>query len=284
MSPFWVKVCNRLGLLKHLRTKTTLLVNGTRFTTPLIGMLGINNLNLSEQWMINVLEKLKPLYKGYFTDIGINIGQTLLKAYGVYGTVNYVGFEPNPTCVYYVQELVKLNKIKNCNIIPVGINDRTGVLQLHFYIDNDSDPSASIVENFRPGEVKSHSLFIPVFDHQYLQTFLPQQQNSLLKIDVEGAEPEVLQGLSGWIQSYQPVILVEILPVYESSNVQRLERQQRLEHLMKSLNYRLFRVVKTDTVYLLPLNEIGIHGNLEDCDYILCPEVLCDALQQCFST
>jgi FkbM family methyltransferase len=281
MSPFLIKVCNRLGLLPYLQTRFRKKIIDTEFIIPLFGKLGFNILHLSEPWMTRLLQQLKPLYNGYFTDIGINMGQTLLKAYAVYGDVHYTGFEPNPMCVYYVQQMAEMNNLRNCTIVPVGISNNTEILKLRFYIDDYSDPSASIVQDFRAGEVEKKSISIPVFDSRHLLSFLPTQQNTLVKIDVEGAEAEVLEGLQEWISSSEPIILIEILPVYSEEYADRLERQLKLEKLLKQMNYSIFRISKSVPVHIVPLKEIGIHANPEDCEYILCPGLLSGKLQQC---
>ena len=91
--------------------------------------MGYENLNLSEPWMTNVLLGLRPLFNGHFVDVGVNIGQTLLKAHAVFGEVNYIGFEPNPTCINYVQEMIRQNGFKQTELIPIAGRCKNGSCQ-----------------------------------------------------------------------------------------------------------------------------------------------------------
>ena len=51
-------------------------------------------------------------------DVGANLGQTLLKVKRLDRRARYVGFEPNPWCVVYMEELVRVNRLEHCSIVP----------------------------------------------------------------------------------------------------------------------------------------------------------------------
>jgi FkbM family methyltransferase len=258
-------------------------VNKKRFEIPLLGRQGFENLDLSEPWMTQTLLALRPLFAGNFVDIGVNLGQTLLKAHAVYGELNYVGFEPNPSCINYVQELVRRNELKNTVLFPVAVGAKTEMLKLNFFAADKNDSSATIVENFRPNSRTDHFINVPVFDFHVLLNFLPDKSQSILKIDVEGAEMEVLIGLTEWINVYHPLILLEILPVYSEENRSRLERQQKIENLLRIWNYKKGRISKKEKVGLTVIDEIGIHSKIEDCDYLLYHESMNTEITNCFN-
>jgi len=221
-----------------------------------------------------VLKKLSPLFNGEFVDIGVNLGQTLIKACAIFRQLNYVGFEPNANCVHYVQELIRLNKFPNCHLIPVGIGDSSDILKLNFFYEDESDQSASLLDNFRPDQTIDHFQYVPVFGGAILEKFLPKAVHTLVKIDVEGAELEVLKGLQGWILAFKPIMLMEILPAYTLENKFRVERQLELVSLLQSWDYQMFRIMKGTEISFLPLDDIDIHGNIDDSDYLLCPKGL----------
>jgi len=276
-----IRLFNKLGFLPYINTYFTLKIEDKKVMIPVMGNLRL--LSLSEPWMTNVLYALKHSFGGTFIDIGVNLGQTLVKAYTVFNQINYVGFEPNPGCVYYIKELIKLNQFHNCCILPVGVSNETNIMSLHFFYDDDSDSTASILDKFRPGQPINHSINIPVFNPQYLHKFLPAASNSILKIDVEGAELEVLLGFEDWIVSNQPNIIIEILPVYDADNTYRLKRQQQIEDLLLKWNYGIFRIGKNIPVTVKKIEAIGIHGRIEDCDYILCPLSKIDQITSYFA-
>jgi FkbM family methyltransferase len=224
--------------------------------------------------MIDILRGLRPLFNGHFIDVGVNIGQTLIKVNAVFNDVNYIGFEPNPSCVHYVYELLRINKLVGYQIFPLGIGNKSEVLKLNFFSSDKSDSSASIIQNYRPNHVEDHFIYVPIYDNAAIRRFLPSKETSIVKIDVEGAELEVLLGLVEWIKEFAPIIILEILPVYAPKNTTRLNRQLRIEDLFRSLDYKIARVIKEGSVQLELIDEIGIHSSLENSDYIVFPSRL----------
>ncbi len=268
-----LKIFNKLKLLHLFNLMGRIKLNGLYFNVPVIKKLGLENIYMSEPWMITLLEKLK-LDDGQFIDVGVNIGQTLLKLRSVNNKISYIGFEPNSTCVFYSNELIQANNFTDCVIIPTGIANINGVLKLNFYSESVSDPSASIVKNFRPSQEVKYSQYIPVNTIDNLENSVKIKNVEAIKIDVEGAELEVIESLKKLIAINQPVILIEILPVYTDENKERLIRQQKIEAILEELNYSIYRVqIKTNTFdTLLPIDSIGVHSDLDACEYVFMPK------------
>jgi FkbM family methyltransferase len=282
ISRFLARVLNKLRLISTFNGTTKININKKKLIIPLVGRQGYDNLNLSEPWMTETLFGLRPLFNGYFVDVGVNLGQTLLKAHAVFDEFNYIGFEPNPSCVSYVQEIIRQNRFQKAAVLPIAVGEKTEMLKLVFFVPDKNDSSATIIENFRPYSVTDHYIFVPVFDIRKLTHFLPNKPFSILKIDVEGAEMDVLVGLNEWISSYCPLILIEILPVYTVENQARLDRQNKIEELLKAWNYKIARIKKKDLVSLENIETFGIHSNIEDCDYLLYHASLNEKITTCF--
>ena len=278
----FVRTLRKLKFLPYLNLTSHVKVRDQDFVIPVRGGLGFDNLFLSEPWMTKLLEKLKPFFTGAFIDVGVNVGQTLLKTYAINKDVNYIGFEPNPVCIHYVQQLIRLNGIKNTKLIPVGISDKTGVLKLNFFYSDETDSTASIIHEFRPKESIDHFTYVPVLEYRHLDSLLPEIGHCILKIDVEGAELEVLRTFGDWVVKCQPLILIEILPVYTKDNAFRLKRQQEIEDLLASWNYKISRINKKEEVSLSKVSEIGVHGDLDICDYVLYPADLEPGIRSLF--
>jgi len=135
------------SLKKLLNFIVTRNLNGEKLKIPCIHgiKVGVGN----EKWMSEVLEKLTKITKGnVFWDVGANLGQSLVKLKTVDDPWAYVGFEPNPTCVFYLHDLVNKNLFSDTTILPVGLHIEDTLLQLETYGD-DADPLGSIVCNFR---------------------------------------------------------------------------------------------------------------------------------------
>ncbi len=261
---------SNLKIIKVLLKPEKLILNSKVFQLPNYNLGFYPNKKMSEIWMIDLFENFIPIKTGTFVDVGVNVGQTLLKLRSV-GEINYVGFEPNVNCIFYLDKLIKLNNLKNVKIIPVGISDRNTLGALYSYSD-DLDSSASILKNFRNTEIKK-KWYVPLFDIQTIVKTIQLENISLLKIDVEGTELEVLQSFEKIIRKDLPFILIEVLPVYNEQNKDRLQRQLKLQELINKLGYIICRIIKTKNkvTRLEKLNEIEIHSNLNNCDYLLVP-------------
>lgn len=83
----------------------------------------------------------------FFIDVGVNIGQTLMKVKSIDKDILYVGFEPNPNCVNYVNKFIEVNHIENCTIYPVGLSEKIGFETL--YADNEVASGATMLKDFR---------------------------------------------------------------------------------------------------------------------------------------
>ena len=128
--------------LTKLNYSRTTYINGVRVSIPAIR--GISCF-ASEPWMVELLDCILPEQQGVFLDVGVNVGQTLVKVKAIDANRKYVGFEPNPVCNFYVQELIKKNDFKNCTIFPVGLFTENCVLSLDLFLNDPTDSSASLI-------------------------------------------------------------------------------------------------------------------------------------------
>jgi len=272
-----VKVLDRMNLLKHVNVFCDAVVRGKKMYIPVLSGTGLENLPFTELWMCDLIQYALSVKSGFFMDIGANVGQTLMKLRAVNEERPYVGFEPNPECVHYFNILVSRNKFKNVDLIPAGLFDQNSVLTLKLYSASSTDQGASLIENFRDTEVYQ-KINVPVFEYQHIAYTHDLHEMAMIKVDVEGAELEVLTSLRSAIIQYQPVILVEILPAYIKDLTERVERQNKIGALVKELGYDILRIHKTDdkrrVAKLERLPEFDIHGNMEFTDYALAPSAM----------
>lgn len=228
----------------------------------------------SEPWMIGLLEKILREQPGAFFDVGVNVGQTLVKVKALDPQREYVGFEPNPACFSFSKDLIKINSFTNCMLLPVGLFTKDCLLPLDFPSDDVTDASASLIMNFRPSRRVHSRVFVPVFQFDSLAEILKDSFVGIVKIDVEGAELEVVKTLLGIIKRDKPVILIEILPVYSEQNDFRKKRQEELEEIFLEIDYVIFRVEKSasgDYQGLSEIEKIGVHDDVARCDYVVYP-------------
>ena len=227
-----------------------------------------------EPWMIDLLSQLLPRRPGTFLDIGANLGQTLLAVKGIDPDRHYVGAEPNPFCIAYIERVMDVNRIANAAILPVGVGSEAAILTLFLYGETEASEGATILKDFRPQKVTG-TKFVPILPFAAIDHALDLSRLAWVKIDVEGAEANVLESMRGAITATQPWLMIEILPCHTPENTERVRRQEKVEALLRDLGYALFRVEKSkanEFRSLSRISEIGIHDDLDRCDYLCCPE------------
>lgn len=262
--------------MTYLNLHANLTLNSTTFKLPIIKGLGLSHLDMSERWMVEIIKVLNKVKDGAFIDIGVNIGQSLLKAKSINKDLHYLGFEPNPSCVNYVEELIRSNCFTNTIIIPSGISNTTEILELNFYQKWSADSSASLDRNLRPSKKILYKKAVQVVDFPMIENIIPEEVG-IIKIDVEGYELFVLQGIQKLIMQKRPILLLEILPVSDEKNTVRLERQNLIEEFLKNNNYKITRIKKDSKgslKYLDHIESIGNHPDIADSDYIVVPTEL----------
>jgi FkbM family methyltransferase len=276
MNKFFLRGLNKFNLLSKFNLTGKIILNKTVFRIPILGRTGFLNMWMTEPWMIDVLKIVLPVSQGVFIDVGVNSGQTLLKLKSVSNDIEYVGFEPNPTCIHYVNELIRINEFKNVTLIPAGISTDSQVAKLFFFDNSEMDSSASIIKDFRPDHKVEKIEFIPVFNMTTVKQSVDMGKIGVIKIDVEGGELEVLSSMKNEIVLNRPVILIEILPAYKEDNFVRIQRQNEIQQLFKDWGYSIFRVIKENEQLLQieAIVEIGIHGDMNRCEYVAVPENL----------
>jgi len=277
MKRFILRVLNKLKLLKLLNLTAKIVLNKSEITVPIKSGIGFNNLNISEPWMIDVLKLLDLKKEEVFIDVGVNIGQTLMKFKTVYQSMDYIGFEPNASCVYYVESLIEQNRWDNIHLVPSGISENIGLGILEHYADESTDSSASIVKNYRAGSKVYKRDIVTLLDVSSVKNIWKDKRVSAIKIDVEGAELGVLKSFRNTLKTDRPYLLVEILPVYDTQNKERLDNQIIIEEMLSDLDYMMYRINKDSANNLESIERIesiGIHSNLNECDYIFSPKEL----------
>jgi len=272
-----------VGLLKHIVRRFNFSIpvtrNHTRFRIPLIRQMGTQNIRGTEPWMTELLSTLLPdLRDEIFVDIGANLGQTLLKFKSVSTSVDYYGFEPNPACCYYLEQLIAENHFDKTVVFPVAIAEEIGVASLYIHhTDDTAGSSASLLKDFK-NEVVSFQKMIPVFNLTYFrERYFEDKPVGILKIDVEGAELEALKGSQETIVRDQPIIICELLPpINKIVRSETLEKKRQIQQLLEGLGYHLCKVTKKTTGSIAGIRKLSDLAsetvNSKGWDYLFIPD------------
>lgn len=152
-------------------------------------------------------------------DIGANIGYfslLLSRAVGPEGRV--VAIEALPRLARQIEHHVELNSIRNVTVKPVAASDRRGSVTIHEAGGTNIGMTTIMADRgFAPsGTVDCAPL------HELL-TERERDRLSLIKIDIEGAEPPVIRDFIAHLPRYprRPALVVEISPNKEWASLFR---------------------------------------------------------------
>lgn len=135
------------------------------------------------------LEKISFSKNDIVIDCGANYGDLYIKLSDLIEPENYIALEPNPSDY----EVLKLNVSNNSNIINKGLGNTNEILP--FYVSKIEADSSFIKPNYF-----TEIINVPVIRLDKLIQDLKIDKIKLLKIEAEGYEPEILEGLSDKIK------------------------------------------------------------------------------------
>ena len=142
-----------------------------------------------------------------FYDVGANIGSYTILAAGVCGA-KVCSFEPVPNTFHFLKENVSVNKL-NESVTPYMV--AVGAAKGHIKITDTFDTVNHVVEDNKVGQ--HTSIDVPVIS---LDDVTTNDYPALIKIDVEGYETEVLNGMSALLK--EPTLKAIIIELNGSGN------------------------------------------------------------------
>jgi FkbM family methyltransferase len=232
--------------------------------------------NVDEKWMGQILGVLLKLNNDAFLDVGVNIGQTLCQVKSIDFKREYFGFEPNPACNMFVEELIRINKFPNVKIFPVGIFPNDSILELDLYYDDLTNAGGSIIKDvWSYSNIKAHrTIIVPLMKYETITQRSPISKLGIVKIDVEGAELEALRALYKKIEEDRPIILMEVLSAFSYSNTAIINRQKQIVEILRELNYDFYRIIEFKAVGISEIHKIDFFDPQYDhcqANYIFIP-------------
>lgn len=202
-----------------------------------------------EVGMDDIFRRCLQRKSGAFVDVGANIGQTLVKVIQIDRDREYIGFEPQLSGAFLIDQFLAQNKMPHHFILPIGLSDRRSIEKLG--INSSNDAAASFVSEYRPDGFYSAYIAIATMPGDDVLSAL-RLRAAVIKIDVEGAELEVIRGLSRTITKDRPFLLFEVLPHFlfrtrteldDRTKAARDRRHSEIERTMKDHGYVLKRIL-----------------------------------------
>lgn len=255
---------------------------GVRRTIPLRGRLGMGLLNSAMRrrtWKTHMFELFPVAADEIFLDIGTSVGQTLLEFRAARPNGRYVGIDPNPAAIGYLNELIAANAFAGCQTFCFAASDEAAPALLNINPDDTTDTGATLIADLRPAHDQV-SLGVAMLPLDGIQPFLGGSRIALVKIDVEGAELFALRGMEQLLAKHRPVIVCEVLfPNAAADAAPIVARNEALATLMTGRGYSMFQIAKhaeTDGDFtFVPIERFpeGIYTpeTASLCDYLFLP-------------
>lgn len=196
-----------------------------------------------------IIQTLLDAKPGVFVDVGANVGQTLLKLLNVSRERSYIGFEPQLSAALDVEQFIRDNDLKSHIILPLGIANKPGILKLGTRFANDT--GASLTHDVRPTEFFDNFNHVPVNSGDDILAQLDVAEVCLIKIDVEGAELEVMKGFAKTLDEQRPSIIFECLPKILRTTGERLNETFVAARASRNRKIAEFLTAKSYTLYQL---------------------------------
>jgi FkbM family methyltransferase len=188
------------------------------------GALASGNLEFSvQEALVRRLERGAVMY-----DIGANLGFFSLVAARLVGPDGRVyAFEPAPDNATAIARNAGLNQLENIVVIPRAVSASAGTARLQVV----DDQSWSCLEEFgeHPNTERVLEVSTVAIDDLVATGELPPP--ALVKIDVEGAELAVLEGMAATIERHRPAIVCELHGTHAAFAVAMAKHRYRVVNL-----------------------------------------------------
>lgn len=269
MNYYLHRLLFKTGFFRKVNWELSTVINNKQFRMPVIHEAGYHNILPTEPWLHALLQDMLAARPGALIDVGMNIGQTLLKTASIDSNRKYIGFEPNPLCYHVCRAIITANNLPDYDIFPCGLFDKEDILTL--YTDKDYGSGASVLKDFRKNMQRYHQhINVPVFRGDNIKAVQDEKEIAIIKADVEGAELEVIKGLAYTINRTKPFIILEILPVYNLDDENGRYRKRRQDELLAALQQAGYNcyLIREKELQLQSLNDIEVHGDMGRTNYL----------------
>jgi len=139
-------------------------------------------------------------------DIGGDAGYySLLFALSTTASGRVYVFEPIPKAIQRIEENAKLNSFEQIEVIRTALGSNAG----SFVLEKPFEESRINLQKQQPGP---DDILVQVVRFDDLATERSLPRADLIKIDVEGAEMEILRGMENYVATHRPAFAIELHP------------------------------------------------------------------------
>jgi FkbM family methyltransferase len=157
-----------------------------------------------------VADHLAP--NGTFMDVGAHIGYYSLKAANMVGPNGHViSIEPNPQTLPKLRGNIEASNARMVSVWPVACADTESTLELYAAPESNTGESSLSKENASQEGAATTAYSVRARPLDAIVKEAKLDRVDVIKIDVEGAEFEVLKGAAKTLDDYHPVLIVELV-------------------------------------------------------------------------
>ena len=182
-------------------------------------------------------------------DIGAHIGLCTLPLSHL--ATQVVSFEASPTNIRYLNKHLNINNNLNVRVVPYLVG-KENIKQVDFYDVANGSGIPSIVNL----KIKKKKLFIKNLkvEQIFLDDFVNKKSiiPDILKIDVEGAEFNVLDGATKILKEYRPKIIISLHP----EHLRLLNRN--IHEIYDYCNLYSYNLLSCIDEHIILSNELGL--------------------------
>jgi FkbM family methyltransferase len=158
-----------------------------------------------------VADHLSP--SATFIDVGAHIGYYSLKAAIMVGPNGHViSVEPNPQTLPKLRANIEASEAHAVSVWPVACAQSESTLQFYAAPESNTGESSLSKENASQEGAAPVAYSVPARPLDAIVKEAKLDRVDVIKIDVEGAEFEVLKGAAKTLDDYRPVLIIELMP------------------------------------------------------------------------
>lgn len=147
-------------------------------------------------------------------EAGANLGSETLLMSKLVGNGMVYGFEPNPYTFERLSINVSINNLSNVKVFDVAMGESDGNISFNIYPKDFCNPGMS--SKYMETSITRKITVV----QKTLDTFVKEQnigKVDFLKMDIQGAEMDLLMGASQTISKHKPAIFLEALALYNDT-------------------------------------------------------------------
>ncbi|MEX0598324.1 MAG: FkbM family methyltransferase, partial [Candidatus Paceibacterota bacterium] len=152
----------------------------------------------------------RALHKGMTClDIGANIGYYVLlerKIIGEDGKI--IAIEPSPVNFRYLTNNLKLGNAENIEAYNIAAGDKNG--EINFLIYEQASNSCMVIPEGQESRWPGKIIKVPVRTMDSFLEDLGVNKLDFLRMDVEGYELQIFEGMKNTIKKFKPIIQIEV--------------------------------------------------------------------------